>query len=186
MFYKTFLVFLILSLNAMAANVPPVLNVQQFGNGDAGILGGVVTPSSNPDGYKTLISTLGSGDAANTYAPFFDLSTQTTDYQVPNGKTFKGSMVCGSFACTSVTDCSAMLGAGTAATTRGTTAPTGAVYWGGALASGNTSAINFNNAGAQYKNYCISMPFSFTQNTYPFAFFITASQGYVYLIGKEI
>lgn len=161
-----------------------VNNIQQFGAGDGMVLG-LTIPEGNAAGYKTLVITLGAGDASNTYAPAFDLSTQTADYQVPNAKTFQGAMICGSMACTGVTDCAVMLGSGTAATTRGTSAPAGPVYWGGPLATGNTSSVNFN-SGVAYKNSCISMPFNFTQNTFPFGLFITPSQGYVYLLGKEI
>lgn len=169
----------------MAANLPPVLNVNQFGGGGVNAPASTLVPEGNTAGYKTLIGTTETGAANGSFFNFADPSTSTQPYQVPAGKTFKMTQMCIQASCSVLGDCTVLLGTATAAATNGNVAvPTGFFPWATTNPASNNGTLFGDNSPVRLT--CFNTPIDIAQNLYPVLKVNGAAYQTIYLIGKEI
>lgn len=157
MFYKTFLVFLILSLNAMAANLPPVISI-----GQGGYQGGTSTPAIiSPLSLNNKVTLVAGSSGTAASGNFFTLASMAS----PGGQYTVGA---GSLDCYNLTISTNaaeffLFGYGdTAVTDDNNTAPTNPVYFG--PSSSTAKALIYSSGGFSTRaSYPIFMSFAATK-----------------------
>lgn len=174
---------LVYSHHAHAAT-SQVNSVQQFGGGGSNQPPSIIVPEGNTAGFKTLIATSETGGNNLSYWNFADPSTSTNPYQVPAGQTFRISTICFVASCSTLGDCSIVLGTGTAAATNNSvTPPTGYFPWATTVpASNNATIFSQNTAGVMA---CFPFPMNIAQNLFPNIKTNVSAYQTVFYIGKE-
>lgn len=165
---------ILLSSNAFAISVPTVNAVS---------LGGTVTADNlsisepNSQGYFTVYG----GGPSLTGPHYYPFYKNGVPYQVTAGKTFQVVKICGG---SSVGSSGYQLVSGTAAITfDSTSAPTLAVYQGGASAQ---YPLTFAGGLAASTMGCYDATYAFTASTFPGFQVQSAAQVTIAILGKEI